>query len=109
MPKRVIAEVVALGPMALKAVNPGDTLARPACHLQDMRDCVRGPNVCRVALDRLPPDALRRRVIACLLQSEGIAAENKTVARHACVPGGEGARQHVAHPCAISRIEEAVL
>src|SRR5690348_13209444 len=69
------------GSNSLQAVDPRNTLAGPACHFEDVRDGVRGPDVGGIALDCLPPGALRHAVIAGLLQTEGVAAENKAVAR----------------------------
>jgi len=80
-------EVVAVSPIALQAVDPSDALARPSRHLEDVRDGMRGPDVGGIAIDGLPPDALGCDVITGLFQTEGVTAENKAVARHACVPG----------------------
>src|SRR5215469_5864842 len=109
MPECVKREIVAVSPIALQAIDPGNALARPACHLEDMRDGVRGPDVRGIAIDGLPTGSLRRDVITRLFQTERVTAENKAVARHACVPGGQGTRQHVAHAFALSGIEPAVL
>src|SRR5690242_1695971 len=109
MPERMKAEVVAVSPLALQAIDPSIALARPACHLEDVRDGVRGPDVGGIAIDGLPPGALRRGVITGLFQTEGVTADNKAVARYARVPGRQGTRQHVAHALALAGIEPAVL
>ena len=105
----MIGEVVALAPMAFEVTDPADPFLWAAAHFEDMRHRVRGPDIGRIALDSFAAGALCCGIVAGLLQTESVAAEDEPVARHGRIPSRQRERQHVAHPLALTAVKAAIL
>ena len=98
-------ERILLGPLLRRVMQPFDALGRAALHLQHMGDGMDGPEIARVALDRLPPPALRFVIGAAFLQRIGIHALHAAVSGHLVIPFAEHARDDRAHDLTASGIE----
>ncbi len=82
--------------------HPGDAVSLPALHFHDVCHRVLRPAIARLDLDRLPAEAFGPRIVAHLLQPEGLHAQNGVVARHAPLPRRQGPADAVAQHAGIA-------
>src|SRR3954471_19626171 len=104
VPLEMQREVGAVAPLLGVLRDPFDAILEPALHLGDVRDGVRGPDVCTVQLYRAAPSLLRLTIVAGLLECVRVAAQHKAVARLISAPEWEHASDAFAHPVALTKI-----
>src|ERR1700733_1741814 len=86
MPPKMTHKIAAIAPLFLGTLNPGNAVSRPTLHFHDVSNRMASPKIFWILLHRLPTEALRSVVLACLFQTIGHAPHQKTVAGHLRIP-----------------------
>src|SRR5580698_9381984 len=97
-------EVIALSPLLVKTSYPRNPIARAPLHFHYVRDSVSGPKIRSITFHRLTSELLCESVIAGLLQTVGITAQDQAVAWNTFAPRRKHARHRIANRRTLAQI-----